>query len=77
MTCDAGGYNLEQGYYLFYFGDHQPSSTTLNLTSDKNFRVDLIDTWNMTIETVAENASGKILIQMPARKCMAIRIQLH
>ncbi|MEE4194732.1 MAG: DUF5060 domain-containing protein [Anaerolineae bacterium] len=74
-TCDAGGYNLEQGHYLFYFGLHQPGSATLNLSPDRHFKVDLVDTWNMTVETAVENASGETRIEMPARKYMALRIQ--
>lgn len=71
---ETAGYNLDQGYYLFYFGMHQPASRNFNL-QDGNYRIDLIDTWNMSIETVAENASGPTRVEMPTRKFMAIRIQ--
>jgi len=71
---ETSGYNLEHGYYLFYFGMHQPASRNFNL-QDGNYRIDLIDTWNMTIETVAENATGPTRVELPTRKFMAIRIQ--
>ncbi|MBN1428748.1 MAG: DUF5605 domain-containing protein [Anaerolineae bacterium] len=71
---EAGGYNSDSGYYLFYFGMHQPASRNFNLQDD-NYRIDLIDTWNMTIETVAEIATGQTCVEMPTRKFMAIRIQ--
>ncbi len=70
---EAGGYNLEHGYYLFYFGMRQPALRNFKLP-DGTYRIDLIDTWNMTIETVAENAIGQTSIEMPTRKFMAIRI---
>lgn len=73
--CDAAGYNLDAGYFMFYYGMHQPGFKTLTLSSDKTFKVDLIDTWNMTIKTVDENAHGEIRVEMPNRKFMAIRIQ--
>ncbi len=71
---EAGGYNRDNGYYLFYFGMHQPGSRNFNL-SGGSYRIDLIDTWNMSIETVAESASGTACVEMPTRKFMAIRIQ--
>lgn len=70
----AGGYNTEKGYYLFYLGAHQPSARQFNLP-EGSYRIDVIDTWNMTIETVAEQATGATRVRMPGRKQMAVRIQ--
>jgi hypothetical protein len=39
------------------------------------YRVDVLDTWNMTVETVAETASGPTRVVLPTRKYMAVRIQ--
>ncbi len=71
---EAGGYNTDHGYYLFYFGMHQPASRNFNL-QEGTYRIDVIDTWNMTIETVAENVTGQMRVDLPTRKFMAIRIQ--
>lgn len=73
-NCTAGGYH-EDDYFLFYFGNHQPGFRNFNLPEDGSFRVDVLDTWNMTIECFADAASGAITVPMPARKYMAIRIQ--
>lgn len=73
-NCTAGGYH-EDDYFIFYFGNHQPGFRNFNLPAGNTFRVDVIDTWNMTIECFAEDASGSITVPMPARKNMAIRIQ--
>lgn len=73
-NCSAGGYH-EDDYFIFYFGSHQPGFRYFNLPEGASFRVDVIDTWNMTIECFAEAASGSITVPMPTRKCMAIRIQ--
>jgi hypothetical protein len=72
--AEACGYNTEKGYYLYYYGLHQPAIQKFDLQGGQ-FRVDLIDTWNMTIETQAEKAEGKISVKLPGRKFMAIRIQ--
>lgn len=71
-TC---GFNLEAQYFIFYFGTHQPSARIYDLPEGNHYKVDLIDTWNMTIKTVAEHAAGQLRIEMPTRKFMAIRIE--
>lgn len=73
-NCTAGGY-FEDQYFLFYFGAHQPGFRNFDLPAGDTFRVDVIDTWNMTVNCHAENASGAITVPMPGRKYMAIRIQ--
>ena len=73
-NCASGGYH-EDDYFIFYFGSHQPGFRYFNLPQDATYRVDVIDTWNMSIDCFAEAASGKIEVQMPTRKYMAIRIQ--
>jgi hypothetical protein len=75
-----GAYNILAGghsgtdYYLFYFGPHQPLFREFNLP-EGNFRIDLIDTWNMTISRVADNASGRVRVALPAQPYHAIRIE--
>jgi hypothetical protein len=72
-NVETGGYCGSE-YFLFYFGMHQPRQRNFSLP-EGSFRVDVIDTWNMTIETVSESASGSLKVSMPGRKYMAVRIQ--
>lgn len=65
---------MEHGYYLYYFGMRQPALRNFNL-SDGTFRIDVIDTWNMTIETVAEKAIGLVCVEMPTMKYLAVQIR--
>jgi hypothetical protein len=71
---EACGYNTQHGYYLFYYGQHQPATQNIRLTEGA-FQVDVIDTWNMTIDRLMDQASGPITVSLPGRKYMAIRIQ--
>jgi hypothetical protein len=73
-NLEAGGYNAESGTYLLYFGLRQPAVRNFRLL-DGTYRIDILDTWNMSIETFAENAAGQIAVELPARKYMAIRLQ--
>ena len=73
-NCRAIGYH-EDDYFIFYFGNHQPRFRYFNLPQEFSYRVDIIDTWNMTIDCFSDAASGAIKVPMPARRYMAIRIQ--
>ena len=72
-SVEAAGHNGSD-YYLFYFGTHQPASWRLNLPAG-SFRIDILDTWNMTIATAAERASGQVSVDLPGRRYLAMRVQ--
>jgi hypothetical protein len=78
-------------YYLIYFGDRTPSEWQFQLIRDKvaagmTFRVDVIDTWNMTITPgdqvfkavkyngyfFRDEANG--VVKLPGKPYMALRI---
>ena len=57
---------------LRYFGEHRPSFITMKL-GDERFRIEVIDTWNMTVEDRGV-FSGNVKIDMPQRCYMAVRM---
>jgi hypothetical protein len=60
-------------YYLFYFGNAQQKSARIHLPKDIKFRVELIDTWNMTIKQLDGVYSGTVEIKLPGTLWMAVR----
>lgn len=60
-------------YFLLYFGNHQPVYHEFNLSG--SFRVDIIDTWEMTISCFAEKATGPLRVTLPRKPYIAIRLQ--
>jgi hypothetical protein len=68
-------YNTDKGYYLTYLDAHQPASRQFDFPAGSSYQIDVIDTWNMTIETVTTAAVGATRVPLPGRKFMAIRIQ--
>lgn len=60
-------------YYLFYTGNSRPSFREFSFAPDKRYHVEVIDTWNMTIEDRGI-FSGKFYIDLPGRQFMALRI---
>ena len=63
----------DKEYYLFYYGNAQQKSARLHLPNDVKFRLELIDTWNMTITQVDSVYSGSFEIKLPGTLWMAVR----
>lgn len=61
-------------YFLFYTGISCPAFLEFFMRPDKKYRVELIDTWDMTINQVGI-FSGTFQINLPSKSYMAIRIQ--
>jgi hypothetical protein len=61
-------------YYLFYFGMHQPRFREFALP-EGSYHIDILDTWNLTIESFSTNASGQVRVELPRKKYMAVRIE--
>ena len=45
---------------------------TLELPEDKQYRVEWIDTWEMTRTAAAEKASGRTKIHLPGKEGIAV-----
>lgn len=63
-----------KNYYLYYYGNTQQKKARFNLAEDVKFKVEIIDTWNMTIQSVSGNFSGSVEINLPGRPWMVVRI---
>jgi len=46
----------------------------IDLPQDALYRVEVIDTWNMTITPLQKKFSGRSLIELPEKPYIAIRI---
>ena len=58
--------------YLRFYDTRPIARDTLRLPADKTYTITLIDTWNMTMETVATGVSGTYLAHLPGREDMAL-----
>lgn len=66
----------EEGTYkLLYFGRHQHGFKNLELRQDDSYRIELIDTWQMTITPLSGTFSGSCRVELPGKPFMALRIQ--
>jgi hypothetical protein len=63
----------DREYYLFYYGNTQQKSCRLSLPADLTFKIEVIDTWEMTISPVDGAFSGETVIGLPGKPWMAVR----
>lgn len=61
-------------YVIGYFGFNRPSFRSVVLP-EGGFEVDVIDTWNMTVEPVSGVHRGTLRVELPARQFMAVRLR--
>lgn len=59
-------------YYLTYFGRNQPAQVTLNLPVNEQYQGEIIDTWEMTITSLAEPVVHGAVITLPGRPFQAL-----
>lgn len=58
--------------FIFYLDDQCCSRIVAELPEDREYRVEVIDTWNMTRETVRNAASGSTRVDLPGHPYMAV-----
>lgn len=63
-------------WMMFYLGLTQSNRMTLILPEDKQYRLDIIDTWNMTITELPGLYSGRFSLPLPGKVYTAIRARL-
>ena len=63
-----------KSYYLIYLGYTCPSFKEYHFDDETEFAVEVIDTWNMTIEKRGV-FKGKLKVDLPGREYMAVRLK--
>jgi hypothetical protein len=71
---DVACAGIKDKYYLLYFGIHQPVERHLNLPDDSEFKIDILDTWEMTINSLKGSFKGKCKVKLPGKPYIALRI---
>ena len=64
--------NEDKSVILNYLYQHCQGYANLNLPDNKKYRVEVIDTWNMTRTIVMENVNGRVKVELPGKPYMAI-----
>lgn len=61
-------------YYLQYYGPHRFTSRAFAM-QEGDFAVELIDTWNMTVERLDQTYRERFLIKLPGELYRALRVR--
>lgn len=61
-------------YYIYYFDKEAPVSHTFTMPGNRWYRVEVIDTWNMTGKALGDRFRGTFTIDLPGRQYMAVKI---
>lgn len=61
-------------YVIGYFGFNRPSYRDLVLDPGIEWLIDVVDTWNMTVDRLPGTHRGSVRVPLPARQYMAIRL---
>jgi hypothetical protein len=61
-------------YFLVYFGRARPSFKNYRFPEDSEYEVEVIDTWDMTVNKVGK-FRGAIHIELPGKEFIALRIK--
>jgi hypothetical protein len=60
---------------LVYFGFQRPFRRSILTPPGTRWQVDVIDTWNMTVDTLPGVFEGRFTVNLPAREYMAVRLR--
>jgi len=60
---------------LAYFGFQRPSRKSIATPPGTRWKVDVIDTWNMTVDALPGVYEGRFTVRLPAREYMAVRLR--
>ncbi|MGN0999195.1 MAG: DUF5060 domain-containing protein [Faecousia sp.] len=58
--------------YLTYYAHKCLARDTLHLPENHRYRIEVMDVWNMTRETVLENVNGTVTIPLPGKEGIAL-----
>lgn len=63
-----------KSYYIYYYSFMRPSFREFYFDDNSRFEVEVIDTWEMTINKIG-TFSGKFRVDLPGKEYMAVRIR--
>jgi len=71
---DAPSAGIPDLFYLYYYGFNRPSFREYRMKPGIQYKVEVIDTWEMTINELEDVYEGKFRIELPGKQYMAVRM---
>ena len=74
INWDVSAAKNKEGDYIIYFGSKRPSFYSFEIPEAGDYKIEIIDTWGMTITELEETSSGKVNVKLPGKQYIAIRL---
>ncbi|WP_342041636.1 DUF5605 domain-containing protein [Bacillus sp. OTU2372] len=71
---DAPSAGIPDLFYLYYYGFNRPSFREYRMKPGIQYKVEVIDTWEMAINELEDVYEGKFRIELPGKQYMAVRM---
>lgn len=65
----------DNDHRIIYLGIGRPRFRSVLVPPGASWHVDVIDTWNMTITALPTTVNGRVIVDLPGREYMAIRVR--
>ena len=75
LEWDSTSAGVEGEYYLYYYGFNRPSFRRFFHDPEIDWEVDVIDTWNMTVQTLPGVVAGRFVVDLPGQPYIAVRLR--
>jgi hypothetical protein len=72
---DAASGGANGRYIVTYFGDSRPLFRVVRVPNGMRARIEIIDTWRMTVEELPGVFEEDVRVDLPARPYMAVRVR--
>ena len=66
--------HINTDYYLLYLGRTQSERWKLDLPTDAQYRIDILDVWNCTVTTLPRLYSRDQIFPLPGKPMIAVRL---
>lgn len=66
---------IRHEYEISYFGFNQPTYRNFVMPAGRRYEADIIDTWNMSIDTLPDAVEGRFRVELPGRQFIAVRLR--
>mgnify|MGYP006290281131 CR=1 FL=1 len=72
---DSAHAGVKDKYYLWYFSTDTPDSCTFEVPPYLEYKVDIIDAWNMSIQPVERSFFQSFTLDLPDKPYIAVRVR--
>lgn len=74
VVAELDSFAKDNDFLIFYYGFHRPTQRHYYFDDEREYCVEVIDTWEMTVKEVG-TFKGKFTVKLPGKEYMAVRVR--